>query len=524
MGYIKKIHIEGFKKFKKIDINFNENVNIIIGENESGKSTVLEAISIVLGQKYKNVDKAVIGELLNIDNINYFKCNPCIDNLPQIIIQVEFVTDYKHPESFFGENNIEKKENFGILFECKYIDDPEYGLDEKIKSGIIPLEYYSLSWNTFQGSSYSLLKKPLETLFIDTSEETRSNSFNYYNKTIFNKNFDNKIKMKIKDNFRDNLHQSFLELQMDPIDEKRCFGINDKKVILESIISINEDGIPIENKESGMENLIKTEIALTRQEKHFDVILIEEPENHLSYTNMNKMIKEIVNKQDSSQIILTTHSDLIASSLDLKNILWIQENQVKSLKEVKEDDSKFFIKAPNNNLLTFLLSKRIILVEGPTEYLLVPMFYKQITGNSIEEDEISIIACNGLSYQRYLNISKDLGKKVCVITDNDEKEENIKMMKEYNQNNNFSHIFMSKDINNFTWEVCLFNVNKDILKQIISTEEGANYYYKRNNALDIHCKKMLNNKVDTAYELLVNEQITLTPPDYVKDAIEWVRS
>jgi len=42
MGYIKNLHLIGFKKFKNFSIDFNQAVNILVGENESGKSTVIE--------------------------------------------------------------------------------------------------------------------------------------------------------------------------------------------------------------------------------------------------------------------------------------------------------------------------------------------------------------------------------------------------------------------------------------------------------------------------------------------------
>ena len=58
MNYIKSLHIEGFKKFAVLDINFNEHMNILVGENEAGKSTILEAIKIVLNQQYRFTDKS----------------------------------------------------------------------------------------------------------------------------------------------------------------------------------------------------------------------------------------------------------------------------------------------------------------------------------------------------------------------------------------------------------------------------------------------------------------------------------
>ena len=37
MNYIKSLHIEGFKKFTSLDVEFNEHMNILVGENEAGK-------------------------------------------------------------------------------------------------------------------------------------------------------------------------------------------------------------------------------------------------------------------------------------------------------------------------------------------------------------------------------------------------------------------------------------------------------------------------------------------------------
>ena len=41
MNYIKSLHIEGFKKFQTLDVEFNEHMNILVGENEAGKSTIV---------------------------------------------------------------------------------------------------------------------------------------------------------------------------------------------------------------------------------------------------------------------------------------------------------------------------------------------------------------------------------------------------------------------------------------------------------------------------------------------------
>ena len=53
MDRLKSITIKGFKKFQSFNMNFNEHLNILVGENESGKSTLLEAIKVVLNQQYR---------------------------------------------------------------------------------------------------------------------------------------------------------------------------------------------------------------------------------------------------------------------------------------------------------------------------------------------------------------------------------------------------------------------------------------------------------------------------------------
>lgn len=65
MNYIKSLHIEGFKKFASLDVQFNEHINILVGENEAGKSTILDALKTVINQQYRNTDKSVLIDLFN---------------------------------------------------------------------------------------------------------------------------------------------------------------------------------------------------------------------------------------------------------------------------------------------------------------------------------------------------------------------------------------------------------------------------------------------------------------------------
>lgn len=393
MNYIKSLHIEGFKKFPVLDIEFNEYMNILVGENEAGKSTILDALKIVLNQQYRNADKSVLRDLFNTQMITTFQAEPSVKTLPRICIEVELVLDFDQNNAsyFYGEvygKREQKDEKFGVRFECKYDEELGSGMEHTILEGKIPYEYYSLTWTTFANRPYQIIKRPLNFLSIDTTSSAATQSFNYYNRTLFTSRYDEATRAKARNEFRLKLEEAFDSANLPPISEKQKFGVDSKKVVLENILSVYEDSIPLENRGSGMESLIKTQIALDRA-NGLDVILMEEPENHLSFSTLRKMLEEISKQQKNSQIIVATHNNMIVSRLNLNNVLWITEGDVKSLADVDESVAEFFVRADDNAFLQLLLSKKVFLVEGATEFLLLPKFYQQITGHTIEEDSIS---------------------------------------------------------------------------------------------------------------------------------------
>lgn len=174
MSHIKLIHIEGFKKFGSIDVHFNPHMNILVGENEAGKSTILEAIRVVLNHQYRNADKSVLSDLFNAENVAAFKASPSIQTLPKIVIELflELDAHKKNDSYFFGEvygGRGQKDEKYGIRFECKFDTELGSGLEGFIGEGNLPLEYYSLTWTTFANSPYRTVKRPLDFLFIDNN-------------------------------------------------------------------------------------------------------------------------------------------------------------------------------------------------------------------------------------------------------------------------------------------------------------------------------------------------------------------
>ena len=48
MPLITRLMLQNFKKFPELDLRFTHDRNILVGDNESGKSTILLALDLVL--------------------------------------------------------------------------------------------------------------------------------------------------------------------------------------------------------------------------------------------------------------------------------------------------------------------------------------------------------------------------------------------------------------------------------------------------------------------------------------------
>ena len=131
-----------------------------------------------------------------------------------------------------------------------------------------------------------------------------------------------------------------------------------------------------------------------------------------------------------------------------------------------------------------------------------------------------IIPCSGISYKRYLAIAERANKRVSVITDNDGKSSRIIEADEYNSSHNSQHVFMDKTIDGWTWEACFYRENEKVLNDLIEIDPKAKYLFHKEDYGPV-LGKMLNNKADVAYKMLMTET-EFAVPQYVQDSITWL--
>ena len=53
---INKIKLQNYKRFKSFEFEPNKRINILVGDNEAGKSTILEAIDLVISANVRKVE------------------------------------------------------------------------------------------------------------------------------------------------------------------------------------------------------------------------------------------------------------------------------------------------------------------------------------------------------------------------------------------------------------------------------------------------------------------------------------
>jgi predicted ATP-dependent endonuclease of OLD family len=318
-------------------------------------------------------------------------------------------------------------------------------------------------------------------------------------------------------NFKLKFKEKVLKCLNDRISKGRYeFSIkNNTKFNLETDLTITEDDVDLQNRGKGRQCFIKTEFALQKNEDELDIILLEEPENHLSHINMLKLIERL-NESQNKQLFIATHNNLISARLDLRNSILLNSSSEKPivLEELSEETAKFFVKSSYNNILEFILSSRVILVEGDTEYILLEKFFELETGEKPNLSDIHIISAGGKRFKRYMEVANLLKIKTAVITDNDKDYQNkcVDNYTSYNSEN--VKVFYETDNDIYTFEISLYNNNKEICDEIFREKLKKNKDVKQ---------YILNNKTECALELLDKKGDELTVPEYIKESIKWLR-
>lgn len=544
--YISKIKIKNFKCFKEYEMEFNKELNILVGINDVGKSTLLEAIHLCLTGFFrgKYLKNNLIQDIFNNDSIQDYldKINKNkATELPKCFIELYFE---ECDPILLGKENSEC-ENVGCIsytieFDSKY--EEEYQL--YINTGEVyslPIEYYTVTWTNSAGRPVTGRTTPSKSTIIDTSECNLRNSSDSYVSKIVKDNLENTEILGISQLYRETRDSFITNKLMQNINEKlsKNTHVLDTKVQIdveslkaddwEKSIITRINSIPFEFIGKGVQSAVKIELSLnSKSADSSSVLLIEEPENHLSYPKMNKLLNEILKVNNEKQIFITTHSSFVANKLNLENLILLNKDNYTKFTSLSSDTFNFFMKKPGYDTLRFLLSKKAFLVEGDADELIVQKAYMNKYGHLPIEDEYDVISV-GTTFLRFLEIADLIKKDTIVITDNDgDTEALLNKYKDYVGENtkayvkikydNKTHIgqgtLKSKNGGNFnydTLEPCMLRANNlKILNKILGQDKKSD---------DELLEYMVANKTDCALKLFDTKEKILFP-DYIEESIQ----
>lgn len=540
MAVIRKVIIQNYKQFKKLSIDFNPDINIIVADNENGKSTLFEAIHLALSGKINN--KPLLQELtpylFNIDCIKEYiqqlKDTTSQDVIlpPSLFIELYFQDEDNGELAQYKGTNNSLKENatglkIGLVFDDDYLEEYKQYISNPQELTTIPIEYYKTEWWSFAFSSIKYALLPIKSLLIDNISTKFSNGVDKFVtmtiEDILEKKDNVALALKyrqLKQSFSSDenitkINQQLSNLDKDITDKNMNISVDiSSKSSWDMALSLYLDEIPFNFMGKGEQNSIKAKLSLKTKTDKYKVILIEEPETNQSYSNMNKLINFITKNCSEKQIFISTHSSYVLNKSGIDKAIFINQGNVLKLNELTKDTYEYFKILPGYDTLRLILSKKSFLVEGPSDELIIQAAYKKKYGKLPIEDGIDVICVRGLSFLRFLEIADKLDKTVTVFTDNDgDYENNIK--KKYQQYENHQHIKVAYSTNNSwnTLEPQIAYINKiNTLCTVLSLDE------KRYDNNDKISEWMQKNKTDSALKIYTQSSL-IDFPEYINNEL-----
>lgn len=441
--YLKKLRLWNWRKFQSdgenpgINVTFKKGLNLLIGENDSGKTAIVDAIRITLGTN--NNDQHWITEDdfspgakdLKIECI--FECLT-EEEKPYFLEWLSFPKEEDQKvalritltANFYTDINGEERVNKALFAGPEGFEQnlPSEALNYIRTTYLKPLRDAN---SELQPGYRSRLAKIIENL-PEFKSETKQEEI----RSLFVKAFEDlesqlqtPVLKKIETRLR-----NFLSVTDNRVPEIESKSLTFKEVLRRLRLQLSD-----QNSGLGSSNILfmALELIALRSNKEIgpQLTLIEEIEAHLHPQAQLRVIKEFeqaLKENSEAQYILTTHSPTLAASVSIKHLNVIYNNNAYSMNlghtHLEEEDYQFldrFLDATKANLF---FAKGVILVEGFAENLLVPAL-AELVDKALHKYGISIINVQGTYFERFIKVflRKDINNAmnfpVAVISDLD---------------------------------------------------------------------------------------------------------
>lgn len=452
--YISSVSIENFRAFKeKTVFHFNPGVTVLIGENDCGKSTVIDAIRYVLGTTDQSWQHVELSDYHQENTDNEIHITITFSNLTvrEKAAFLECLTYTKDEEILIINwsakymTNVNPHRTF-VSVNCGRNADvaaPSAEARELLRVTYLkPLRDAQAQMRSGRGSRLAQILSSIPDLNfgereykegIDITSLSLAGIFDLSNQLLA----EHKVIKAVNKGIGDILNTELM-LNNDAVktqitvagdgntDEKKIYSLLEKLDLNIQKDSVSNYG----NVGLGTSNLMSMacEMLLNQDNNELSTfMLIEEPEAHIHAQRQLKLIQSMQKKGENQQVIMTTHSPLLASVVELNNLLLIQNRKAFSMREGKTmldpSDYKFLERYLDATKANLFFAKGVIIVEGPGEALLLPTL-AQLLNRNLTDYGISIVDVKSTGLRRYARIFQrkegdEINIPVSCITDRD---------------------------------------------------------------------------------------------------------
>lgn len=465
---ISELCLYNFRKFKCVDdapgltVIFHKGLNALIGENDSGKTAHIDAIKLVLLTQSNEYIRPTDDDFyIGTDGVpsTKFKIECTLSDFSQNEAKnfIEYLTYEKAGDEIYYTLHLRYrawKEGSRIFSELKAgeIDDGiiiDGKARELLKTVYLkPLRDAEREMSAGRSSRISqiLLSHPI---FQNKDEHQLIQIFKTANGEIERYFVEDEKGKVILKTIRSNL------AAFNGLETSHDASIQASEIRLKAIMESLSLNAPEVHPGLGELNLlfIAAELILLKEENEggIKLALIEELEAHLHPQAQLRLINFLQNEynENGAQIIISTHSPILASKINLKNLIVLKNSKGYDLSEGKtrleKGDYLFLQRFLDVTKANLFFAKGIIMVEGDAENILLPVI-ADILGYPLEKHGVSIVNVGSTAFLRYSRImlrqdGGSIGIPTAVVTDCDVMPYNVAVQEDGSK----KRIFSEKD-------------------------------------------------------------------------------
>lgn len=532
---ITRIVINGYRLFRQFELEPNAGTNIIVGDNEAGKSTLLEAVSLGLTGR---LNGRWAQDELNPYWFNQALVSRYFESLgtgmplppPEILIELYLTDEDDNLQSLLGVHNSRQDKLPGVRIHIfpapEFTEEFADYMKAENRPDILPTEWYTVEWKNFCDEKLSRRPKHLGVAVVDSRTVRSSAGVDYHTREMLADFIEPKERAAVAVAHRSARHLISTETLL-PVNERiaeKSKTLHDKAIGLHMDQSANASwensivpqvsDVPFAMSGQGQQAAIKVALAMNRSAETTAYALIEEPENHLSHTSLTKLVSRIETLAGQRQIFLTTHSSFVLNRLGLDKLVLLYQGTKATFDMLPADTVRYFKRLSGYDTMRLVLAEKVVLVEGPSDEMLFEHAFRMKHNGKIPMDlGVDVVSMAGVSLKRGLQLSAALKRKVAAIRDNDGKSpehwrEPLKDLLE----DDVREVFIGDPADGKTLEPQFLKLNVD---SELRTLFGITDDNKTTGDW------MSSHKTDWALKLEESD-LTVNYPQYLADAVDFV--